>query len=45
MLNTEKLKAFTSEFNIQIRKDTTISIQYFTLGTHKYNEKTKENTR
>lgn len=32
MFNTEKREAFISVFSIKMRKGTTISIQYFTLG-------------
>lgn len=42
MLDTKECKAFTSEFSPQIRKDTTVCIQYFTSGSHQCNKKTKK---
>lgn len=43
--STERFKALTSEFNIQIRKDTTISVQYFTSGSHQCNERQRKNIK
>ena len=41
-LNIKECKAFASQFSTQIRKDTTVCIQYFTLDTHQCNEKQKK---
>lgn len=42
MLDTKEYKAFTSEFGPQIRKDTTVCIQYFTSGSHQCSKKPKK---
>lgn len=42
MLDTKECKAFTSEFGPQIRKDTTVCIQYFTSGSHQCSKKPKK---